>query len=221
MVALVNAKRVAAGKSLLGWINPSLYALADQFLENDITSGVNNCVGGGSVCCGQGFECAVGWDPVTGLGSVNFGKFEQAFMSLGAEPNEPTLAPSAVPGTYEVCVCWLHNIICFGSTVCLPFVFSAFLTFHLILGTPTLPPVVPPTATPTTSPTASPSEAPGWMYINTYTLTECGGVPAEIVGYRTGICEPLYGSGNVVVGYTKYFCGGCKLVLFCCVILAG
>ncbi len=97
MVALVNAKRLAAGKSTLGWINPSLYALYKSFV-NDITMGENNCVAQGSVCCIHGFYCAAGWDPVTGLGSVNYGKFEKAFMALGNSPNNPTPSPSAAPG---------------------------------------------------------------------------------------------------------------------------
>lgn len=75
MVSLVNAARAAVGKSTLGWINPALYALSSKFV-NDITVGDNNCQtsvteSGDRVCCAQGYKAAVGWDPVTGLGSVN------------------------------------------------------------------------------------------------------------------------------------------------------
>lgn len=96
MVSLVNAKRLAAGKSTLGWINPSLYAHADSFV-NDITSGDNHC-GWGLVCCEQGFTATAGWDPVSGLGSVNYTAFETAMFALGDNPNFPTPAPSVVPG---------------------------------------------------------------------------------------------------------------------------
>ena len=69
MVSLVNAARLAAGKSALGWLNPALYALSSNFILNDITSGHNKCTDSG-LCCLQGFTAATGWDPVTGLGSV-------------------------------------------------------------------------------------------------------------------------------------------------------
>ena len=72
MVSLVNAARAAMGKSTLGWINPALYAFSSQFV-NDITVGDNKCqlsVTGSPFCCAQGYNATVGWDPVTGLGSV-------------------------------------------------------------------------------------------------------------------------------------------------------
>lgn len=92
MVSQVNAKRLAAGKSSLGWINPSLYSLASSIILNDITSGNNNCVEQNSdntpdypyyFCCAQGFNAMPGWDPVTGLGSVNYTAFETVFFALG------------------------------------------------------------------------------------------------------------------------------------------
>ena len=84
MVANVNALRVAAGKSAVGFLNPTLYA-AGTASFNDITSGNNKCgsdeakatVPGG--CCSQGFDAEEGWDPVTGLGSVDFAKFKRLF----------------------------------------------------------------------------------------------------------------------------------------------
>jgi tripeptidyl-peptidase-1 len=42
MISLVNAARVNNGLSTLGWLNPSLYSMASNFV-NDITSGNNNC----------------------------------------------------------------------------------------------------------------------------------------------------------------------------------
>jgi len=97
MVAQINAQRVAAGKSTLGWINPSLYSLSSSsILLNDITSGNNKCTEGGKICCAQGFYARPGWDPVTGVGSVNFTAMSEAFFKLGDEPNVPTLAPTAV-----------------------------------------------------------------------------------------------------------------------------
>ena len=97
MVALVNSARISAGKSSLGWINPALYQLYESFAI-DITEGANNCAAGALVCCGHGFGALPGWDPVTGLGSVNFAAFKAAFLALGDHPTAPTLAPTVAPG---------------------------------------------------------------------------------------------------------------------------
>jgi tripeptidyl-peptidase-1 len=74
MIALINDARMNAKKPALGFLNTALYQLnSDAF--NDITSGTNNCCAGEpsqQVCCKYGFTCTKGWDPSTGLGSVNF-----------------------------------------------------------------------------------------------------------------------------------------------------
>ena len=69
MVSLVNAARLATGKSALGWLNPALYAFSSKIILKDITSGDNKHTDSG-LSCTQGFYAAPGWDPVTGLGSV-------------------------------------------------------------------------------------------------------------------------------------------------------
>jgi len=80
MVSLVNAARLAAGKSSLGFLNPSIYTYGTDF-ANDITDGENNCTAG-TVCCDEGFYAATGWDPLTGFGSVDFQKFYDIFVDL-------------------------------------------------------------------------------------------------------------------------------------------
>lgn len=103
MISLINAARLAAGKSSLGWLNPTLYA---QFASNnspsfynDIVVGENNCAASNKVCCSQGYSAVPGWDPVTGLGSVDFQRFKTALMTLvGNKPNTPTLSPTVSPG---------------------------------------------------------------------------------------------------------------------------
>ena len=95
MVSLVNAARVAVGKGGLGWINPTLYKYSNQF-TNDVTTGNNECVVGGS-CCSTGFTATTGWDPVTGLGSVNFANFKSVLVGLGNNLNIPTLPPTQAP----------------------------------------------------------------------------------------------------------------------------
>ena len=79
-MALINSKRLAAGKAPVGFINPSVYSLFASF-ANDVTVGNNLCTAG-TVCCAQGFYAAPGWDPATGFGSVNFGKFVDTFVAL-------------------------------------------------------------------------------------------------------------------------------------------
>ncbi|KAI5116074.1 hypothetical protein M0805_004385 [Coniferiporia weirii] len=68
VVALLNDRLVAAGKSPLGFLNPFLYSAAGSAALNDVTSGDN------PGCNTNGFPAKAGWDPVTGLGTPNFAK---------------------------------------------------------------------------------------------------------------------------------------------------
>jgi len=69
ILSLVNDRRLAAGQSPLGFMNPLLYANADA---------LNDVVGGHNPGCGSsGFTAVEGWDPVTGLGSPNFAKLAE------------------------------------------------------------------------------------------------------------------------------------------------
>jgi tripeptidyl-peptidase-1 len=66
ILADLNRRRIAAGLPSLGFVNPLLYAHADDAFV-DITSGPSNA-GCGSV----GFAPVVGWDPITGLGAPHY-----------------------------------------------------------------------------------------------------------------------------------------------------
>ena len=66
MVSLLNDARIAAGLPSLGFLNPWLYAKGFKGL-NDIVAGKN------PGCGTNGFEAVKGWDPITGLGTPNFG----------------------------------------------------------------------------------------------------------------------------------------------------
>lgn len=74
IVTLLNEARIMAGKGPIGFLNPTMYANPDAF--NDIT------VGGNPGCGTEGFQCAPGWDPVTGLGTPNFEKLKEVFLRL-------------------------------------------------------------------------------------------------------------------------------------------
>jgi tripeptidyl-peptidase-1 len=87
VLTLANNARFKKGKTAVGFVNPSLYSLfrSQASLYNDVTSGNNKCCaksGVTPVCCDYGFYCTPGWDPVTGLGSVNVGRFVDALSNL-------------------------------------------------------------------------------------------------------------------------------------------
>jgi len=67
VIALLNDARLAAGKPVLGFLNPWIYKNMDAW--NDITKGSS-----GSGCEGDGWPAVSGWDAVTGAGSPNYKK---------------------------------------------------------------------------------------------------------------------------------------------------
>ena len=85
MVSLVNALRLQAGKGPIGFLNIILYQSYSHW-ANDITIGNNSCSAGDppNCCSGLGFVSATGWDPVTGLGSVDFSTFSTYLVSLSS-----------------------------------------------------------------------------------------------------------------------------------------
>jgi len=72
----INEERLSAGKSPIGFANPTLYANPQMF--NDITVG-NQTHGG---CGTNGFSAVAGWDPVTGLGTPKYDAWLETFLAL-------------------------------------------------------------------------------------------------------------------------------------------
>lgn len=98
----VNAARMDIGKGSIGWINPVLYS-NQSFFVNDIVSGHNKC-GASGLCCAQGFTAGAGWDPVTGLGSIDYAKLQNTLIKFGvAKSVAPTSSPTPTPtkGTFS------------------------------------------------------------------------------------------------------------------------
>jgi tripeptidyl-peptidase-1 len=107
VVSQANSIRKQLGMSTLGFLNPLLYQYAPMFV-NDITVGDNKCTSGANstivgnqimfegVCCEQGFNAIEGWDPVTGLGSINVDKFLNVAVTFTAS-GIPTLSPTSAP----------------------------------------------------------------------------------------------------------------------------
>ena len=78
MFSNINAARLAIGKGSLGWVNPVLYTYFSRF-GNDVVKGNNK----DGPTCPQGFYATPGWDPASGLGSINYGLFEEKwFLSV-------------------------------------------------------------------------------------------------------------------------------------------
>lgn len=99
IVSSINAQRKAKGWPVLGWLNPALYAnTSSSLIKKDITMGNNNCVAYGTVCCLEGFSATNGWDPVTGLGSIDYQQFANVFMGDAAANVttyiDPTMRPT-------------------------------------------------------------------------------------------------------------------------------
>jgi len=69
VIALLNDFRLSQNKSSLGFLNPLIYSTGTAGF-NDITSGSN------PGCGTNGFSAGTGWDPVTGLGTPDFGKLQ-------------------------------------------------------------------------------------------------------------------------------------------------
>jgi tripeptidyl-peptidase-1 len=76
IITLINDARLAAGKSLVGFINPATYSNAFRGAFKDIVDGIN------PGCGTDGFESVEGWDPVSGLGTPDFEKLLDLWMSL-------------------------------------------------------------------------------------------------------------------------------------------
>jgi tripeptidyl-peptidase-1 len=74
IVTRINEERLRAGKKTVGFMNPTLYAHPEVL--NDITNGTN------PGCWTEGFSAVPGWDPVTGLGTPNFPKMLDLYLSL-------------------------------------------------------------------------------------------------------------------------------------------
>ena len=82
VIALLNSNEASKGKKPLGFLNPLLYQMYhdDKSIFNDISYGNNYCTEYN--CCPLrkdggsdfGYLSTTGWDPVTGLGTMNVGK---------------------------------------------------------------------------------------------------------------------------------------------------
>ncbi|KAJ7755248.1 family S53 protease-like protein [Mycena metata] len=80
IISLINDQLIAAGKPVLGFLNPFLYYYASTALT-DITAGHNSGVCPVSTVA---FNAGVGWDPLTGSGTPIFDQLLAAAMGVAA-----------------------------------------------------------------------------------------------------------------------------------------
>lgn len=78
MVTLLNNLRASQGRGTVGLLGPLLYNCTHCF--NDLTVGHSNSTEGGD--CAYGYNAGVGYDPVYGLGTPNFGHLYEYVRSL-------------------------------------------------------------------------------------------------------------------------------------------
>ncbi|KAJ5001038.1 Tripeptidyl-peptidase SED1 [Colletotrichum sp. SAR 10_66] len=76
MIVLINNARQAVGKGPVGFLNLLLYGVGKKALR-DVKTGWNSGCG-----VTQAFAASDGWDPVTGLGTPDFGRLLELYMSL-------------------------------------------------------------------------------------------------------------------------------------------
>ncbi|OQR87903.1 tripeptidyl-peptidase [Achlya hypogyna] len=79
VISHMNKHRLQRGLPRLGFVNPYLYKLyeACPFVFNDVVNGENACGALNQPCCANGFAAGLGWDPIGGLGSINYEAFAQ------------------------------------------------------------------------------------------------------------------------------------------------
>lgn len=70
IIARINAERLLANQTTLGFLNPKLYQLGK--VGYDVVNGYNEDTDCFFVLPFGGFPTAVGWDPVTGLGTPDY-----------------------------------------------------------------------------------------------------------------------------------------------------
>jgi tripeptidyl-peptidase-1 len=78
VIALLNDIRLANGKKQLGFLNPLLYQMAQQY-----PSTFTDIVKGSNPGCGtNGFPATPGWDPASGLGSPVYSEMAKVILNF-------------------------------------------------------------------------------------------------------------------------------------------
>jgi subtilase family serine protease len=108
-LALVNQQRVANGNSTLGFLNPTLYPIAESSSYDsdfhDITSGNNNNGKGKSYNAVTGYDMVTGWGSPNGQNLINAlsGSSSPSF-TLSDSPSSLTITQGGAGGTSTITV---------------------------------------------------------------------------------------------------------------------
>jgi subtilase family serine protease len=108
-LAMVNQQTVANGNSTLGFLNPTLYPIAESSSYNsdfhDITSGNNNNGKGKSYNAVTGYDMVTGWGSPNGQNLINAlaGSASPSF-TLSDSPNNLTITQGGAGGTSTITV---------------------------------------------------------------------------------------------------------------------
>jgi subtilase family serine protease len=96
--ALANEEAVAAGKSTLGFLNPTLYQIGESASYG---ADYHDIIGGTSDCCGapEVYTATAGYDLVGGWGSPNGTAMMSALISPPATCSATTIVPEIKVGT--------------------------------------------------------------------------------------------------------------------------
>ncbi|KAF8328681.1 peptidase S8/S53 domain-containing protein [Cantharellus anzutake] len=79
LVALLHDHQLRRGRRRLGFLNPLLYS-------GPARNGLTDIIAGNNPGCGtDGFSAEKGWDPITGLGTINFGKMLEVLDKIAAQ----------------------------------------------------------------------------------------------------------------------------------------
>lgn len=90
VIGLLNDARMRQNKPSMGFLNPFLYSLGSSGLNDIVNGGSTGCDGharfhgppnGSPVVPFASWNATEGWDPVTGLGTPNFGKLRDLALS--------------------------------------------------------------------------------------------------------------------------------------------
>lgn len=81
MFALINAERLRANTSTVGFMYLALYKFGERFTGQDNVL-KDNTVSTNPRCSTLGFTASAGCDPVTGLGTPRYAKLRDVFLAL-------------------------------------------------------------------------------------------------------------------------------------------
>jgi hypothetical protein len=75
-------RQISGKYDLARFFNSSASTIPWTFMCFPFAQGENNCAAGGNPCCPNGFTAAPGFDPLSGLGSVNFGQLLKVLVAM-------------------------------------------------------------------------------------------------------------------------------------------